>query len=122
MILQKCTDTEREQGLVAVIDVMEKALQQIASSHPERVGYDQTDIDEIPDLSGEEAMKIARETLEDAAQLPAVNSYASSQAEIARLKACLRRIAEGNLGDDPWQANYEKIRAVAATALSEALP
>jgi hypothetical protein len=29
----------------------------------------------------------------------------------------MRRIAEGNLGDAPWQAHYDKIRAVAAAAL-----
>lgn len=43
---------------------------------------------------------------------------ASSQAEIERLRGALRNIAEGNLGDDPWQANYAKIKQVAAAALS----
>lgn len=33
-------------------------------------------------------------------------------------QAALRRIAEGNLGDEPWQADYDKIRAVARAALS----
>lgn len=32
--------------------------------------------------------------------------------------AALRSIAEGNLGDQPWQANYETIRQVARNALS----
>ena len=34
--------------------------------------------------------------------------------------AALRRIAEGNLGDAPWQANYETIRTVARNALPPA--
>lgn len=33
----------------------------------------------------------------------------------------LRAIAEGNLGDDPWQANYEKIRAVAKAGIAKAI-
>ncbi|RWL14858.1 MAG: hypothetical protein EOR57_31425 [Mesorhizobium sp.] len=36
------------------------------------------------------------------------------------LYAALRNIYEGNLGDEPWQANYDKIRAVARAALSKA--
>jgi hypothetical protein len=38
------------------------------------------------------------------------------------LEKALRRIAEGNLGDAPWQANYDKIRAVAREALSQPEP
>lgn len=34
------------------------------------------------------------------------------------LRTALRSIAEGNLGDLPWQANYERIRQVAAAALT----
>jgi len=37
---------------------------------------------------------------------------------LSTLEAALRNIAEGNLGNDPWQANYEKIREVARAALS----
>lgn len=40
--------------------------------------------------------------------------------EIERLRGELRRIAEGNLGDASWQANYEKIRDVARAALKAA--
>ena len=39
-------------------------------------------------------------------------------AELARLRAALKNIAEGNLGDQPWQANYNRIRDVAAAALT----
>ena len=35
------------------------------------------------------------------------------------LAEALRAIAEGNLDDMPWQANYERIRKVAADALSQ---
>lgn len=38
-------------------------------------------------------------------------------AEVDRLRGYLRRIAEGNLGDEPWQASYEVIRHVAKEAL-----
>lgn len=31
----------------------------------------------------------------------------------------LRKIAEGNLGNEPWQANYEKIRKVAQKAIDD---
>lgn len=39
--------------------------------------------------------------------------------DAARLAVALRSIAEGNLGDDPWQANYARIREVARAALSQ---
>lgn len=39
-------------------------------------------------------------------------------ADKARLSKALRNIAEGNLGDAKWQANYDKIREVARAALS----
>ena len=35
------------------------------------------------------------------------------------LADALRALAEGNLGDMPWQANYERIRKVAAEALAQ---
>jgi hypothetical protein len=35
------------------------------------------------------------------------------------LEAELRRIAEGNLGDMPWQAGYERIKEVARAALTK---
>jgi hypothetical protein len=37
---------------------------------------------------------------------------------VLRLRGALRNIAEGNLGDGPGQANYARIRFVAAAALS----
>lgn len=37
------------------------------------------------------------------------------------LRQVLKNIAEGNLGDAPWQANYDRIRAVALAALSPSL-
>lgn len=37
--------------------------------------------------------------------------------ENERLRGALRSIAEGNLGDAPWQANYNVIRHVAKEAL-----
>lgn len=51
-----------------IIAVMESALDQIASSHWERVGYDQTDIDDVPNLSAEEAMLLARRALSETAE------------------------------------------------------
>jgi hypothetical protein len=39
---------------------------------------------------------------------------------VAELEEALRRIAEGNLGSMPWQADYAKIREVASAALSNA--
>ena len=41
----------------------------------------------------------------------------ASEARVAELEKALTRIAEGNLGDHPWQANYERIRQVATEAL-----
>ena len=41
--------------------------------------------------------------------------------EIERLRQALRNIAEGNLGDAPWQANYARIKEVAAAALEAPL-
>lgn len=45
-------------------------------------------------------------------------AQAASRAGEDALAYDLRRIAEGNLGDNPWQANYERIRNVAADALA----
>jgi hypothetical protein len=41
---------------------------------------------------------------------------------LTRTTSALRNIAEGNLGDAPWQANYEAIRAVARSALASVAP
>lgn len=41
------------------------------------------------------------------------------QRENERLEKALRRIAEGNLGDASWEADYEKIRQVARAALQQ---
>lgn len=52
-------------------------------------------------------------------------SNGTLEAEIIRLTARvesleyhLRSIAEGNLGDEPWAANYDRIRKFARAALS----
>lgn len=45
----------------------------------------------------------------------------AAEKHTAELGAALRNIAEGNLGDDPWQANYRRIAEVARAAL-EAKP
>jgi len=37
---------------------------------------------------------------------------------LAQARKALANIAEGNLGDAPWQANYDRIRKVAADALA----
>ena len=59
----------------------------------------------------------------------AVNNYAALKARVAELEvrlvdaeAALRSIAEGNLGDASWQANYETIKQVARNAISHAGP
>lgn len=41
---------------------------------------------------------------------------------VQALEQALRNIAEGDLGDLPWQANYTRIRQVAAAALANASP
>ena len=46
------------------------------------------------------------------------NERARLRKENARLRGVLRNIAEGNLGNAPWQANYERIRDVARAALT----
>jgi len=51
------------------IDILEAGLKLIAGSHWERFGMDQTDIEELPDLSDVEAMQTARSTLMDAAAI-----------------------------------------------------
>jgi hypothetical protein len=50
-------------GLRETITRLEKALELIAGSHWERVGIDQTDVEQIPDLSADEAMNTARDAL-----------------------------------------------------------
>jgi len=64
-------------------------------------------------------------TLEEEAALWAIEKALtrSSGCEDARaLREALESIAEGNLGDQPWQANYDRIRTVACDALAKALP
>lgn len=39
-------------------------------------------------------------------------------ARVDHLEAALRALAEGNLGDRSWQANYDRIRAHAVKALT----
>lgn len=53
----------RVKALLESIGILETALKAIAGSHWERWGMDQTDFDEVPDHSGEEAMEIARAAL-----------------------------------------------------------
>ena len=50
-------------GLVDDIGFFERSLGQIAGSHFERFGMCQTDIEEVPDLSADEAMNTARQAL-----------------------------------------------------------
>lgn len=50
------------------------------------------------------------------AMMNASRTLTAQADEIERLRGELRRIAEGNLGDASWQANYEKIRDVARAA------
>jgi len=38
---------------------------------------------------------------------------------IKELEGALRNIAEGNLGDQPWQASYDRIREVAVRPLKD---
>jgi len=46
----------------------------------------------------------------------------TAEAQLKAAREALRNIAEGNLGDDPWQANYDKIRSVARAALDPKAP
>jgi hypothetical protein len=39
--------------------------------------------------------------------------------EVKALREALLNIAEGNLGDSPWQASYDRIRSVARRALDQ---
>lgn len=41
------------------------------------------------------------------------------QAKVDTLREALRSIAEGNLGEEPWQADYEKLRLYARAAVGE---
>ena len=53
------------------------------------------------------------------ALLREAETFVSAQAtRIAELESEMRRIAEGNLGDAPWQANYDCIRDVARASLT----
>jgi hypothetical protein len=78
---------------------------------------------------------LRRRALSYASDKPAVNMLLADLAEgatnaavhiealtkrVAELEEALERIAEGNLGSMPWQADYAKIREVASTALSNA--
>jgi hypothetical protein len=44
-------------------------------------------------------------------------SSTADAGRVGELEAALRNIAEGNLGDASWQANYDRIRQVARLAL-----
>ena len=49
-------------------------------------------------------------------------TFRAHEETIGRLSHELRRIAEGVLGDQPWQANYARIQQVARDALAAAPP
>lgn len=57
------TPVAEVEALRGSISIMETALQQIAGTHAERFGTCQTDVEEVPDLSAEEAVSIARNAL-----------------------------------------------------------
>ena len=60
------------------------------------------------------------EACNPALALEHANATIADQAEeIKRLRTALLSIAEGYLGDERWQANYDRIRAVAVAALAE---
>lgn len=48
-----------------------------------------------------------------------VKRAAEAEAKLSDAYSALRSIAEGNLGDLPWQANYVTIKQVARNALPE---
>lgn len=75
-------------------------------------------VDRIGRLERENAeLRVERDTL--AMHLDAKTILADrDKADKARLSEALRSIAEGNLGDASWQANYDRIREVARAALS----
>lgn len=66
---------------------------------------------EAPDGTPDESDEVIRDLKRQIAELRAHN---------ARLSEALRSLAEGNLGDASWQANYDRIRDLARAALSSA--
>jgi hypothetical protein len=48
-----------------------------------------------------------------------IDKIQAERARADRAVAALTAIAEGNLGDAPWQADYEKIRKVARAAIDD---
>ncbi len=85
--------------------------------------------DAIPAPSAEWCLKMARleEGQEIGAGMPdhplrAPLSGSDERAREVVLEQALRNIAEGNLGPAPWQANYARIRQVAAEALAASRP
>ena len=62
-----------------LVDALKTALAKIAGSHWERFGTSQTDIEQVPDLSAEEAMNVARDALSN---VPATSAAAASPIRI----------------------------------------
>lgn len=56
-------DSAERDRLAGEVARLREALEVIASSHWERFGMDQTDIEQLPDLSADEAMNAARDAL-----------------------------------------------------------
>jgi hypothetical protein len=52
-----------------------------------------------------------------AAQAANAERFEEMAHHIVKLEKALRNIAEGNLGDMPWQAGYDRIREVARAAI-----
>lgn len=59
-------------------------------------------------------------SITDVPALVATVRHYKARAEAA--EAALLSIAEGNLGDEPWQANYARIQEIARAALSPTAP
>jgi hypothetical protein len=89
-----------------------------------RVGRDGIDgiIADWPDAGdyGAEGQAVRKANARLIAEAPTLLARLTAmREEIERKDEALRNIAEGNLGDAPWQGNYERIRKMALAARTD---
>ncbi|WP_439399029.1 hypothetical protein ACRQ5Q_16830 [Bradyrhizobium sp. PMVTL-01] len=77
------------------------------NAQPQRSASEESDLPKIPDDDSDFTPDLARKII------------CKYQTITGDLYAALRSIVQGNLGDAPWQANYETIKQIARNALPE---
>lgn len=102
---------------VSIAALLTTQQQQIAALMNERTNLIETKREQIDRLTKDKREAAMLALSADGQAQEACEKLTAAESRALSLEEALRKIAEGNLGDDPWQANYDRIRNVARNAL-----